>query len=205
MINWINNTIIQQTKSSETCVILGVELNQMPKIKEILKIFRWEFCVNTIGKSSLVHPKLRYFIYKFSKLNTRSADISSGVTFTGDKVEIEEGAFINRNVFIDSKERVVIGENTAIAFNVSIYTSTHDIGLETYRAGKPKRIPTIIGKGCWIGANTIILPGVIIGDGCIIAAGSVVKGNCVPNGLYAGVPAKRIRELPLDTGKLEIV
>ena len=52
-----------------------------------------------------------------------------------------------------------------------------------------------IGDGCWIGANVTILPGIEIGTGCIIGAGALVTKNCKPNGLYVGVPAKRIRDL----------
>ena len=49
--------------------------------------------------------------------------------------------------------------------------------------------------GCWICAGCTILPGVTIGEGCVIAAGSVVNKDCAPDGLYAGVPAKRIKDL----------
>lgn len=49
--------------------------------------------------------------------------------------------------------------------------------------------------GCWLGGNVTVLPGVTIGRGCVIAAGAVVTKSCDPNGLYAGVPARRIRDL----------
>ena len=48
---------------------------------------------------------------------------------------------------------------------------------------------------CWIGAGSIINPGVTIGDGCVIASGSVFTRYCISNGLYAGVPAKMIKRL----------
>ena len=44
-----------------------------------------------------------------------------------------------------------------------------------------KSADIIIGKNCWIGANTIILKGTRIGDNSIIGAGSVVRGE-IPNG-----------------------
>ena len=53
-----------------------------------------------------------------------------------------------------------------------------------------------IGKGCWIGANALIRPGVDIAAGRVIAAGAVVVKNCDANGLYAGVPARRVKDLP---------
>jgi len=78
---------------------------------------------------------------------------------------------------------------------VLLCTSTHEIGSESQRAGTTIQLPIIIEDGCWVGARANILPGVKIGKGCIIAAGSVVTKDCEPNGLYAGVPAKRIRDL----------
>lgn len=44
------------------------------------------------------------------------------------------------------------------------------------------------------GANSTILPGTEIGENCIIAAGAVVKGKLDSSGVYAGVPARRIRD-----------
>jgi maltose O-acetyltransferase len=40
-----------------------------------------------------------------------------------------------------------------------------------------------------------VLPGVTIGAGCAVAAGAVVTADCEPDGLYAGVPARRVRDL----------
>lgn len=53
----------------------------------------------------------------------------------------------------------------------------------------------MVHDSCWIGANSTILPGTVIEKGCVIAAGSVVKGLLKSNRLYAGVPAKEIRQL----------
>lgn len=51
----------------------------------------------------------------------------------------------------------------------------------------------IIGNDVWIGANTVILPGVRIGDGAIIAAGAVVTKDVEPYAIMGGVPAKTIK------------
>lgn len=51
-----------------------------------------------------------------------------------------------------------------------------------------------IGNDVWIGANVIILPGVTIGDGAIIGAGSVVTRDVPDYAIFAGVPAKSIRQ-----------
>jgi maltose O-acetyltransferase len=56
--------------------------------------------------------------------------------------------------------------------------------------------PVRIGSGCWLGAGVIIVPGVEVGAGCVIAAGAVVASDLPANGLYGGVPARRIDDLP---------
>jgi acetyltransferase-like isoleucine patch superfamily enzyme len=45
----------------------------------------------------------------------------------------------------------------------------------------------------WIGANSIILPGVTIGEGAVIAAGSIVTKDVLPFSIVGGVPAKLIK------------
>lgn len=54
--------------------------------------------------------------------------------------------------------------------------------------------PTLIGNDVWIGDNVLICGGCSIGDGVIIGAGSVVTKDLEPYGIYAGVPAKLIKE-----------
>ncbi len=88
---------------------------------------------------------------------------------------------------------IYIGTGTYIAGNVGIITANHDLNdLALPAPGKDVNI----GKRCWIGMNSMILPGVVLGEHTIVGAGSVVtksfpKGNCV----IAGNPAKIIREL----------
>ena len=50
--------------------------------------------------------------------------------------------------------------------------------------------PIVIGKKCWLGANSVILPGVQLGNNVIVAAGSVVNKSFPDNSVVAGVPAK---------------
>jgi acetyltransferase-like isoleucine patch superfamily enzyme len=61
-------------------------------------------------------------------------------------------------------------------------------------SGRPDLRPTVIGRDAWIGAHSIILPGVEIGDGAIIAAGSVVSRSVPPCEIHGGVPNRKIRD-----------
>jgi acetyltransferase-like isoleucine patch superfamily enzyme len=59
--------------------------------------------------------------------------------------------------------------------------------------------PIIIGDGVWIASRVTVLPGVFIGDGSVVAAGAVVSRDVAPNTMVAGVPARLVRELEVDT------
>jgi len=77
-----------------------------------------------------------------------------------------------------------IGARTYIAFDVAILAHDMTRGL---------RLHTKIGKHCFIGARSIILPGLEIGDESIVGAGSVVTKDVPPHSIVAGNPAQIIR------------
>jgi maltose O-acetyltransferase len=76
-----------------------------------------------------------------------------------------------------------------------VLTSTHAVGGPGRRGGDSEYRPVTIGDGCWIGAGAIVLPGTTVAEGCVIAAGAVVASDTAPQGLYAGTPARRLRDL----------
>lgn len=93
--------------------------------------------------------------------------------------------------YFQAMGKITIGRGTWIAGNVGIITSNHTIGnLEEHDEAKE----VILGERCWIGMNSMILPGVILGNDTVVGAGSIVsksfpEGNCV----IAGNPAKLIK------------
>ena len=103
---------------------------------------------------------------------------------------------IPRNVTLDGRGGIDIGDDTMIGFESIILTSTHiskDKNIPIRKQGM-FRAPVKIGKNVWTGARVIILPGVTVGDGAIIAANSVVSKDIPSNTVYGGVPASFIRE-----------
>jgi len=89
--------------------------------------------------------------------------------------------------------KIYIGKGTKIAPNCGFITTNHDLNdLSKSDIGKD----IIIGKNCWIGMNSVILPEVKLGNHTIVGAGSIVtksfpEGNCI----IAGNPAKKIRDI----------
>lgn len=96
---------------------------------------------------------------------------------------IEAGVKINYNCIFACHERITIGAGTEFGPSVYLYDHDHDYkaGL---KANKYQCAPIVIGKNCWIGANTVILRGTTIGDNCVIGAGSIVTGSIPANSVY---------------------
>lgn len=88
---------------------------------------------------------------------------------------------------------IEVGDNTTISSGVVFLTHDNSVIKLPVRMGTDLVGRVTIGKNCFIGCNTILLPGVAVGDNIIIGAGSVVSRSCMENGaIYAGNPAKRI-------------
>ncbi len=122
----------------------------------------------------------------------------------GCHTSIGNRCFFNYNLTIQDDGHVTIGEDCAFGPNVTIVTPVHPmISSERHQIrtaegnirGLCYAKPVSIGKGCWIGANVVVCPGVTIGDDCVIGAGSVVTKD-IPSGSFAaGVPCRVIREI----------
>lgn len=105
---------------------------------------------------------------------------------------IGEGSRVSFTAKIDktNPQGVIIGKHTALAFGAAILT--HDFVNGVHRDTK-------IGDYCFIGARSIIMPGVVIGDHCIIASGAVVMKDVPSNSVVMGNPG-RVMERGIETG-----
>lgn len=126
--------------------------------------------------------------------------IASDVHFARlDSLTVGPDCFINSSVYFDSGD-VIFGSRVYVGFRAVFATLKHEIGGPEQRAAAGMHLPITVGDGTWIGANAVIMPGITIGPGCVIGAGAVVTRDCEPNGLYVGVPARRVRDLPVGPG-----
>ncbi len=96
---------------------------------------------------------------------------------------------------------VMIGEGSACSQNCFISGQSHhfeDISKHFYRQGIHTE-QVIIGKNVWIGANSVILPGVKIGDNSVIGAGSTITKDVPAYSVVAGNPAEIIKKYDSKT------
>lgn len=151
--------------------------------------------LNVIAGSVLVPRPLRRLVYRLAGIDARTSNVFPGVRLTGTDLELGEQTFLNHDCYLDvGKGRIEIGARCHLAPGVMVLTATHDL-----EAGEGRRneryLTTRIEDDVWLGARVTVLPGVRVGRECVVAAGAVVTDDCEPGGLYAGVPARRVRNL----------
>jgi acetyltransferase-like isoleucine patch superfamily enzyme len=113
----------------------------------------------------------------------------------GANIIIGNYNFIGNGVECNIQARLTVGNSCLIASGVKFIDHDHGTKKSAYIKNQHSKKQEIkVGNDVWIGANAIILKGTIIEDGAIIAAGSVVKGHINSMEIWAGVPAKKIKE-----------
>ncbi len=113
----------------------------------------------------------------------------------GCNMHVGNNFYSNFNLTVVDDADIYIGDSVMIAPNVTIATGTHPVCPELREQVYQYNLPVHIGNKVWIGAGSVILPGVTIGDGSVIGAGSVVTKD-IPSGVVAvGNPCRVMREI----------
>lgn len=109
---------------------------------------------------------------------------------------IGDHCWIGQQCFLHSAGGLWIGRAVGIGPRVIILTSEHTASERAVPVYLTllRLAAVVLEDGCDIGAGAIILPGVRIGQGAIIGAGAVVTHDVPPYEVWAGVPARKLRE-----------
>ena len=120
---------------------------------------------------------------------------------SGFNIIVEKNTTFHSSV--DVSGDILIGENCLISTRVAILSTTHQFSSRLSirkqdsayikQNGGPKSMPIVIGNDCWLGINSVILPGVTLGDGCVVGANSVVTKSFPAYSVVGGVPAKLLK------------
>ena len=118
-----------------------------------------------------------------------------GVTITHpERLRLGTNVMLNHGTMIFASGGVTIGDDVVVGPGCLILTANHR-GEKFY--GSTDLQPVEIGSNVWLGARAVVTPGVTIGSNVVVSAGAVVTDD-VPGGtIFAGVPAKKIRDLEL--------
>lgn len=141
------------------------------------------------------YVKATYYRKKYKLHHVHNTVYFGGPSHISSDLVAGKFIYIGPNCLIYPK--VTISQYTILANNVSIIGGDHRydvVGLPVGLTGRAEIKETYIGQDCWLGANSIVICGTKIANGCIIAAGAVVTKDTEPYGIYAGVPARRIKD-----------
>ena len=106
-------------------------------------------------------------------------------------IDGERAAWVGHDVYIDEVFPELVTIEPAVVIGLRAMVICHD---DANRRVAPIRI----GRGSYIGAGAIILPGVTIGAGAKIGAGAVVTRDVPPGEVWVGVPAKPLAHSSTD-------
>ena len=130
---------------------------------------------------------------KFGKRSRLSTNVS---LLHPHNISLGENVGVARDVVLDGRGGLEIGDGTLIGFESLIITSTHNYARIDIPISEQDMIskPIKIGENCWIGARAILLPGVTIGNGSIIGANAVVTKDIPEYSIAAGIPCKVVKK-----------
>lgn len=107
------------------------------------------------------------------------------------KLEIGDHCWIGEKVWIDNLAKVKIGNNVCLSQGAMLLCGNHDYKKSTF--------DLIIGEitledGAWVGAKSVVCPGVKLETHSILAVASIATKDLEPFGIYQGNPAVKVRE-----------
>ncbi len=156
----------------------------------------WRLYFKSLMKN-LCQSKFRYF--------GENCEFRAGAyAITCSKISLGDNVIIRPNtmLFADPREgengSIVIEDDVMLGSGVHIYVANHrfdNTNEPIISQGHYEAKSVILKKGSWVGANSIILAGVTIGENSVVGAGSIVTKDIPPFTVYAGNPAKFIKNI----------
>jgi acetyltransferase-like isoleucine patch superfamily enzyme len=144
----------------------------------------------------LCKQKFNYF-HDTAEFRPGAYAICCSAISIGENVVIRPGSML----FASTGEQgagIIIDDNVLIGSGVHIYVTIHkydDATIPIIDQGFFDSKKVVLKKGCWIGANCIILPGVTIGENAVVGAGSIVTHDIPARTLAVGNPARVLKEI----------
>lgn len=157
------------------------------------KIFPFYNQYSLFAKAKLQSSYIEYLKFRLGFINRTWPAHKNCTISNADNIYVGINSLIGRSGnYIQGAGGIEIGNYTRVAVNCGILSSNHDL----YDHNITHNAPVKIGDYCWIGMNSVVLPGVTLGTRTIVAAGSVVTKS-FPDGfcVIGGSPAKIIKEL----------
>ena len=110
----------------------------------------------------------------------------------GYNIEVGDDVVVHRNVLLDDRGGIVLGNKVSISDYANVYSHTHDIVDQQ----NVSNLPTIIGDGVRITYHATVLAGTTVGENAMVGAMAVATRDVRPFHVNVGIPAKSVRVKP---------
>lgn len=157
-------------------------------IKRVHKTYRDAFLMKYIMNSWLLSPFLPRKIRPWA-LRRVGCHVGKGC-FIGDNVRIDTG----HSDMITLEDGVSVAGGTRLLCHQRDFTD-YFVGSDYLKLGYTIK-PIVLKKGCLVGMESFVMPGVTIGEGAIVGAGSLVTKDVPAWTIATGRPAKVVKEIP---------
>ncbi len=107
------------------------------------------------------------------------------------KLSIGDYSWIGEKVWIDNLDHVTIGKNCCLSQEAMLLSGNHDYSNPSFDLIVK---PIILNDGSWVGAKSVVCPGVTLYEHAILAVGSIATKNLEANSIYQGNPAIKIKD-----------
>lgn len=167
--------------------------NSWYKPGNMLKIVVWYWVNELVLKNTLLpFSNLKVIVLRFF-----GAKIGQGVTIKPGVnikypwfLEIGNHCWIGEGVWIDNLDHVFVGNNVCISQDAMLLCGNHNFKTPTFDLIIK---PIILEEGSWVGAKSIVCPGVTLKTHSILTVGSVANRDLDAYSIYKGNPALKIK------------
>ena len=171
----------------------------MKKIKKVLSLLLYYSFASHLPNYSFpggfIYNKIRVFLLRGIFPVGKNCRVMRKVYIgSGKNISIGANCRINENVRLCN---VKIGNHVMIARDTVFLGITHNserIDIPMEKQGNKSLLQGVVQDDVWIGLRCIIMPSLNIAKGTILGAGGVLTKSTEVNSIYAGVPAKKIKE-----------
>lgn len=168
-----------------------IDLEKWARVKPLLWFWQM-FDHSPVGRNVRLGTRMRAMLAaRVFRRCGRGVRIFHEVEFSfGYNLSVGNGVTIHRNVLIDDRGEVVIGDEASISDYANIYSHSHDVeDIHDITLGR-----TVIGERARITYHAVVLSGVEVGADAMVGAMGVASKSVAPGVIAAGIPAKPIGE-----------
>lgn len=153
----------------------------------------WEF--NQLRPSEY-EKKIKYMKETFAECGDGCyIELPFRANWGGKNLHFGNSVYANFNLTVVDDGDIYVGDRVMFGPNVTIATANHPIEPTLRRSAMQYNKPVRIGENVWIGAGSVIVPGVTIGKNSVIGAGSIVVKDIPENVVAVGNPCRVLREI----------